>query len=233
MAMGAAAATPAKAALVGGNSDICNGRSTGYTLRTIIRGGCNVEIGDKIFSNFNANTSSFGDSSVSGLGDWVFAEVNNGNAGIGFNLLGILQANGDGTRPSDIADLALSYTVSVKQGVNNLITGAYAAINGQATGDGVIGLTEDILQVGIGGPTDIILRNNVSSKAISFAGLSKIDVTKNIRAVATGVGSEAHISAITDTYSQTPIPTPALLPGLVGMGIAAMRRQRKQTAELA
>ena len=60
-------------------------------------------------------------------------------------------------------------------------------------------------------------------------------MTKNIHAVAAAAGTDAHISAINDLYIQTPIaiPTPALLPGLVGIGIAALRRQRKQTADQA
>lgn len=45
-----------------------------------------------------------------------------------------------------------------------------------------------------------------------------------------GVNNSEGISSISLTAGSTAIPTPALLPGLVGMGIATMRRKRKQSA---
>jgi hypothetical protein len=45
-----------------------------------------------------------------------------------------------------------------------------------------------------------------------------------------GIASGSNGSTISLFADSTAIPTPALLPGLVGMGIATMRRKRKQTA---
>lgn len=225
---------PAQAALVGPG---CQSNTSSYSLATLV-GGCNVQIGDKLFSDFFAVAKTLpgtvpgtmpGGTGISAIADFTFREVNNGDAGIGFDLFGLWQSTGGG-----IADLGLSYKVSVLPNFNKLINGAKATVTGSTSNGGTVGLVETIVssletkRLDVASPTNSSLASNIVLQAVK-----SIEVSKNIRATSNGLiaNSEGHISIIRDVYTQTDaIPTPALLPGLVGMGLAAVRKRKNAQA---
>jgi hypothetical protein len=63
--------------------------------------------------------------------------------------------------------------------------------------------------------------------ASSFAGQ-----TIGVRYQATGANGNGS-SKLAGTVSATPVPTPALLPGLIGMGVAALRKRKGEAEESA
>jgi hypothetical protein len=53
----------------------------------------------------------------------------------------------------------------------------------------------------------------------------------NLNEVSDGVGS--YLDAVSVTSVPAPVPTPALLPGLIGMGVAALRKRKNDRSEVA
>lgn len=216
-------ATPAQAALIGGAG--CSTNASSYSLAAIVNNNCSVQIGDKLFSNFAANAVTTGTGQISSLADFKFQEVDNGNGGIGFNLLGIWQASGG----AGVADLGLTYKVSVLPGFNKFINGAIASVTGGGTSGGIVGLIETINPGPGQGTLNLNSADGALGKLIAITATKSIEVSKNIRAVSTGaLGSEGHISIIRDVYTQTDVPTPALIPGIAAMGMGLLRRKKAQ-----
>ncbi len=63
------------------------------------------------------------------------------------------------------------------------------------------------------------------TRAINLGG------SDNKLSFANAQGSPSNIGAILDDVTITAVPTPALLPGLIGLGVAALRRKNDETAE--
>jgi hypothetical protein len=90
-------------------------------------------------------------------------------------------------------------------------------------------------------PGDLVNQTNgggyIATTAFDFTGEIRSLVGSSLLGTVTGNFSANKSPKNDSNFSlnldATAVPTPALLPGLVGMGIAAVRRQRKQTAELA
>lgn len=76
------------------------------------------------------------------------------------------------------------------------------------------------------GGFDIVTRNGVNSAfAVTGSDLYSVDLASG---AATGLGKIGNANDSFIGLTATPVPTPALLPGLVGMGLAAWKKRRGQ-----
>jgi hypothetical protein len=219
-AMAVAASTaiaPAQAAFMGVGA--CTGNS--LTLNIIVSNNCSLEIGGQRLSNFTANLNpATSDISLAGYSSAF---------GSGIDLSGGFFAG-----VNEFIDLKLNYMVeAMDPGV--LINSVYLGFNGKASGTGYAEIVETVTNNFTGSAIaqiSVNTSNSVNTLVAStpFTPLKKVLISKDLylRGGADGRASLSEMKNLTTT-----VPTPALLPGLVGMGIAAFRRQRKQTAELA
>jgi hypothetical protein len=83
---------------------------------------------------------------------------------------------------------------------------------------------EDLFTYEVGG------NGKQKSDLAQFVGTKQVRIQKDIQLFG-GKDGIASLSIV--NQSTTAVPTPALLPGLVGMGIAALRRKQKATADQA
>ena len=225
--------SPAQAALIG---DGC----TSYLLSSIKANNCKLQVGDKLFSDFTPSLTSEIDGSTDGgttpfsLAGLELVEVNDPLEGIGFEIRGALSAS-----YRSYVDLGLSYIVEVLDPKMRL-TGISTALTGSTGGKGEINISErldPLSPLSVVDPLIIDAGIGISGKDIqastSFAGLVKARITKDIlvRAVSTE-NDFAEVSVIRNLHQQTAVsmPTPALLPGLLGFGATILRKRKKVTA---
>jgi hypothetical protein len=228
-AMAVAASTaiaPAQAAFMGVGA--CTGNS--LTLNIIVSNNCSLEIGGQRLSNFTAslNPATVGGATPDALSDISLAGYSSA-FGSGIDLSGGFSASGN-----QFIDLKLNYMVeAVDPGA--LINSVYLGFNGKASGTGYAEIVETVTNYFNG---DVLAQISVNTSnpvnslfaSTPFTPLKKVLISKDLFLKGGGDG-RATLSDMKNLT--TTVPTPALLPGLVGMGIAAFRRQRKQTAELA
>lgn len=223
--------SPAQAALLG---DGC----TSYLLSSIAANNCKLQVGDKLFSEFTPTLTGEIDSSTDGgttpfsLAGIELVEVNDPLEGIGFEIRGALSAS-----YRSFVDLGLSYIVEVLD-PNMRLTGISTALTGSTAGKGKINISEridPISPLGVVDPFIIDAGIGISGKDIeasrSFAGLVKARITKDILVSAVSTEDDfAEVSVIRNLHQQTAIPTPALLPGLLGFGATILRKRKKSVA---
>jgi hypothetical protein len=211
------AAAPARAgSIVNCSVATCN-------LGSLITNGDSFVIdGDKTYSDFRAVFTGTG-GSPSSAADIQVGRASVGS-GISFFFPGVASAN-------QLRNISLEYTLA---GIGSKLIDSM----GLSMASGVVGkdafvLVKELINGPSGGDTDLFtyeLGNGQKLKSdfAQFTATQQVRVQKDIQLYG-GASGIASLSIV----NQNTVPTPALLPGLLGMGIAAVRRQRKQTAELA
>jgi hypothetical protein len=209
----------------------------GGTLSTFLASGYSCQIGDKIFSNFTYVSSAFGGAlAVPAAGITVDtvgpagtgASVFNNNIGLQFNA-------GWNALAGQTTDADIGFTVTVLGGAISIEDFGLAQVsgvlpNGSATvvenGCGPAPCTPSELAVmtfDYGGSDTQRVADTM------FAPLGSVTVSKDI-SVTGGTTGSAHLSLVTDTFSQVPEP---LSMGLMGgglalVGLAGLRRRAKK-----
>jgi hypothetical protein len=209
-------ANPAQAAFLGG--DGCSGDQ--LNLGLIVRRSCSLEVGDKRFYDFRAGLTQDGDADPDRLNDILISGV--GGASPGFDIL-----SGFFAGPNSNVDLDLTYRVEVldpKQWLN----GVTLAFNGFAKNGGLAQITETVFDGSLNaiGQAFVDTANPLGSLSdtATFNPIKLALINKDIK-VRGGEEGSASISFIRNQHNQ--VPTPALLPGLVGLGVTAWRKRRQ------
>jgi hypothetical protein len=217
--MGTIGAAPVKAAgFFGGEG--CSGNQK--TLGSIINNRCSLDVGDKRFSDFRGALNQNGDSDPDKLNQVLISSVDGSRPG--FDISSGFFANTD-----SFVDLDLTYKVSVLDPAQWL-NGVTLAFNGVATGTGLARVTETIFSLSNGlaiGQAVVDTSDPLRSltDSANFNPVREALINKDIL-VRGGLDGDASVSFIRNQHNQTNVPTPALLPGLVGMGLTAMRKRR-------
>jgi hypothetical protein len=230
-------ALPATAALMAGD---CAG---GCSLKRINDAG-GLQIEDKIFSGFTAaitgtNPAANPAPPVSAL-DLVkltpslFSSATN----VGFSINTFLEGAGN-----TFMDLGLGYRVKVADDFPTMfLTSVSTNLIGYTTGAGEISIAENVYDASNNALlASIFSVNNAAFVASStFSPVKEALVQKNIKAAgngstqaglantAAGIPNVAHLSIVNNLHGQTAVPTPALLPGLMGFGITLLRKRTKE-----
>ena len=218
-------AQPAQAALVAGST--CS-LTSGCSVDAI-NAANGLEVGDFLFSNFTAQGTPV--SQFNNIGDLInILPVNLPNQ-VGIGVSASLLANSANT---PVKNLTLKYKVTAIGSA--LLNGISATLDGAlASGTGQVSLAElafddaartnSIASLLLGTPSP------TSGTSLFASPESMVWLTKDITADA-GTAGIAHFSSLINYNDTTDIPTPALLPGLLGFG-ATILRKRKQAAAIA
>jgi hypothetical protein len=147
-------------------------------------------------------------------------------SGISFFFPGIASAN-------QLKNISLEYTLTALG--NKVIDSMGLSMVSGAVGNDAAVLVKELITGPAAGDTDLFtydLGNGVNRKSdlAQFAGTKSVRIQKDIQLFG-GTNGIASLSIV--NQASTAIPTPAMLPGLVGMGIAALRRKQKATADQA
>jgi hypothetical protein len=204
---------------------------SGCSLASLLKEtGNSLQIGDKLFSDFafkvaSDNSTVTRPKSASEIN--VVTDSVSGN--FGFNFQGGFFATANSS-----VDVLLDYKVSVLN-PNNLISGISLTFNGNTTNTKV-GFAEVVESVFAGGT--LVAQNSVGNPGLlqTFValpgGYTSLLVRKNVLLFGgTEDNARATISFIDQGIQQTAIPTPALLPGLVGFGVAALRKRKAKATQ--
>lgn len=220
----AAGAIPSKAATLS-----C---STGCDLASLISNGDSLLAGGKTFSNFSATF--IGDGNISPTQTSTISIIGGSGGNFDLRIQSLFAAFSN-----SVNDVLLGFDVESAAGTK--INSVGLAFNGAVRGTALAEVVETIDDVAGNrlGQTDVsavtangVQSNVPTSSVILSQAARKISVTKDIGLLALTNKSSATISVIDQKFGTVPdaVPSPALLPGLVGMGVAALRK-RKQAAE--
>jgi hypothetical protein len=221
--------TPAQAASFSGGAG-CSG--TQLSLGVILDSKCSLDVGDKRFSNFTASLTQNGDADPDAYNQISLTAVD--GVSPGFDI-----SSGFFAGLNSFVDLDLRYNVLVTDAAQWL-SGVTLAFNGKAQGTGRAQITETVFD--ITGTTQLGPRSAFVDKlkltdSISFDPVKQAFISKNIL-LRGGTGelsdedfdgqSFASVSFVRNQHNQ--VPTPALLPGLIGLGVTAWRKRRQAAA---
>lgn len=192
--------------------------------------GNTTTVNGMVFSNFNYNSTGTGTATAypaTAVG--VLGFSNGPNTGIefagGFSVASSPTSSG-------VQDLAITYTVTAKPGT--MITDADLVISGITTGTGVATVSETLTNAVTGKVIGSLLvsAGGVQSQEINFAGVTSINVLKDID-LNSGTAGSASISIVGQgfsTNSSTPEPTSIALLGIGMTGFLAFRRLFKRNS---
>lgn len=206
----------------------------GSTLSTFLAAGYSCQVGDKIFSNFTYTSSAFGGAlAVPAAGITVDTL---GPAGSGASLLDAnigLQFNaGWNALAGQTSDSAIGFTVTVVGGAAILEDFGLAQVSG-VTPDGSASVAEDGCGPAPCTPSQLAVMtfdsggsNTQRTADTIFTPVGSVEVMKDI-SVTGGTDGAAHLSLVSDTFSQVPEP---LSMGLLGGGLALLGLTRVRRA---
>lgn len=229
----AAGALPSKAAGL-----FSCGNSCSYNLSDLITNNNRVQIKDKVFSNFSFSTASQGFVTPGSSNE--ITVLGSGQKDYDIRFQSFFSAFGSATN-----DVLLGFDVETMPGSNSLIRSVALDFNGNAAGTAVSEVIETIddssgrrLGTTVVRAAKLNGQSNgldvPASEVILSQAVQKVNITKDIGLAGFNDQSIASASFIDQKFGTTmapgaarQVPTPALLPGLVGMGAAALRKRKK------
>lgn len=229
---------PASAALFAdtiAGPGICS-TTTGCTVDEInLAGG--LQIGNYLFTEFKpafTGDVSTGIRNNAGINVRIIPQIVGDD--VGFGLSFPLTSVGDQQKNLTLAYLAAGLNGNLLTGIRTALTGAGTKGNGSVsmveTAYDSSGLFQQLARLEVGlpaGPTED--QENFLGGPRQFAYITK-DLYSAGNSVFGDFGSEGHFSAVTNFQGTVPVPTPALLPGLIAFGTGVLRK-RKQLADKA
>jgi hypothetical protein len=208
----------------------------GGSLSTFLASGYSCQIGDKIFSNFTYVSSAFGGAlavpaagvTVDTLGPaGTGASIFNNDIGLQFNA-------GWNALAGQTTDSDIGFTVKVVGGAISIEDFGLAQVSGVLP-NGSASVVENGCGPAPCTPSELAVMtfdyggNNTQRVADTmFSPLGSVTVSKDI-SVTGGTTGSAHLSLVSDTFSQIPEP---MSMGLIGgglalLGVARLRRRSK------
>jgi hypothetical protein len=233
--------SPAQAAFIGGSA--CTG--TSLSLATIINNTCSLEIDGLRLSGFSGqltppNTAPVGATPTGAAAPGPpfpnsLSEVLISSASFLFGS-GIQISGGFFAPQETYLDLKLEYMIEALN-PKSAINSVYLAFNGNKgkSGDGYAEVVETVRDALTGlsvAQIDVNTDNPTASLTATskeFGPLMKALITKDIF-VTGGNNGRASISFVDNLHTTTPIPTPALLPGLAAFGMSLVRKRKQEQA---
>jgi hypothetical protein len=209
----------------------------GSSLSTFLAKGYSCQIGDKIFSNFTYVSSAFGGAlAVPAAGVTVVTLGPNGSGASVFNNDIGLQFNaGWNALPGQTSDSDIGFTVTVVGGALRIEDFGLAQVSG-VTPNGSASVVENGCGPAPCTPSELAVMtfdyggsNTQRVADTMFSPLGSVEVSKDISVTGNTSGS-AHLSLVSDTFSQIPEPMTMgfIGGGLALLGVARLRRRMKQ-----
>jgi hypothetical protein len=215
--------------------------SLAATLRQLINTNGTLQVGELLFSNFSANLTNVGDNATPDrLRDVNVDTLNQPGFLPGLRIQGGLFAGNNSSLDLTVSFIVRSLNLSAP------IDSVRLSFNGVATDERTGQQTRDG-DVAFAKVTETIerLSNSQTIGNLSVTTLDPVDslsdvvrfrrnpaealfITKNIF-LRGGEDGIATISIVDQRYSQ--IPTPMLLPGMIGFGLAALRKRKAEAAD--
>jgi hypothetical protein len=219
------------------SSDQCGNSNRGFRLGCLANEGVSLKVGDKQFSDFFAALTRTDRSGAATTPDRLndIRVFGLGEDGLGYGLRFVGPISADNPRGQDISaiDLFVEFTATVLDPLK-LISSIDLSFNGAHRRDGS---SASIMEQALDPETNDILgvalvRSNrrLEDSIVLDNALKSVKVNKDVLVRASVRGS-AEISYFDQRFEQVAIPTPALLPGLIGMGVAALRKRDQEGAE--
>lgn len=188
-------------------------------LAYVITNGLSVQIGDKVFGEFDFNNNNAPDVAASNVD--VRALLNLNDVGFRLEFQQPLTATG-----FESQDLVFEYTAAVAPGYDNLISDIHLSIAGDADG-GFAPVAEDAFNLGFGagnvGHVDVFFPDVTETWTNIVPPQPKLWIEKDVYVI--GAGGSCTITNIEQTFSQIPEPSTALLVGLGLLGAVALKRK--------
>lgn len=209
----------------------------GGSLSTFLAGGYSCQIGNDIFSNFNYTSSAFGGAlavpaagiTVDTLGPvGTGASLLNSSIGLQFNA-------GWNALAGQTTDSEIGFTVTVLSGAMTIEDFGLAQVSGVLP-NGSASVVENGCGPAPCTPSELAVMtfdyggsNTQRVADTMFAPLGSVTVSKDI-SVTGGTTGSAHLSLVSDTFSQVPEPISMGLMGggLALLGLTRLRRRAKK-----
>lgn len=210
----------------------------GASLSTFLVAGYSCQVGDKMFSNFSYVSSAFGGAlavpasgvTVDTLGPaGTGASIFDANIGLQFN-------SGWNALAGQTTDADIGFTVTVLGGALQIEDFGLAQVSGVLP-NGSASVVENGCGPAPCTPSELAVMtfdsggsNTQRVADTMFSPLGSVTVSKDI-SVTGGTTGSAHLSLVSDTFSQVVIPEPMTLAfiggGLALLGVARLRRRAK------
>jgi len=197
-------------------------------LESLVANDTSVQVGDKLFSDFQFSSSNTGGSLADNLSTTAINVTALSNPfGFGISFSGpFITTNGSITE-----DVVLKYSVMVTD-PHQLISDVHLGFNGTVVGTGVAKVTEQVMTNGFGMDTIALLDvynqgtpNPVfNDVALLLLPTEKLFIQKDI--IFGGGGS---LSIIDQNFSQVPEPSTLLLAGVGCAALVVLRRRKRTT----
>jgi hypothetical protein len=196
--------------------------STTCNLGTVIANGDYFNVGgDKQYSDFRASFT--GTFTVPLTANDIQVGSSSVDSGISFFFPGIATSG-------ILSNIVLEYTLTAlnTEVIDSL---GLSMVSGVANGGAVLineGIFAGNTQVGSLFTFDTAIGQKKSDFTLLSQAAKQVKVQKAIQINGgNGAFSIASLSIVNQAANATPVPTPAILPGLIGMGLATLRRKQK------
>jgi hypothetical protein len=209
----------------------------GGPLSTFLASGYSCQIGDKVFSNFTYTSSAFGGALAVPAAGITVDTI--GPHGSGASLIGAdigLQFNaGWNALAGQTSDSDIGFTVTVLGGALKIEDFGLAQVSGVLP-NGSASVVENGCGPAPCTPSELAVMtfdsggsNTQRVSDTMFTPRGSVEVSKDI-SVTGGTSGAAHLSLVTDTFSQIPEPMTMgfIGGGLALLGVARLRRRMKQ-----
>lgn len=210
----------------------------GSSLSTFLASGYSCQIGDKIFSNFTYVSSAFGGALAVPAAGVTVATLGPAGSGAGVSSadIGLRFNAGWNALAGQTSDSDIGFTVTVLGGAVNIEDFGLAQVSG-VTPNGSASVVENGCGPAPCTPAELAVMtfdyggsNTQRVADTMFSPRGSVEVSKDI-SVTGGTKGAAHLSLVSDTFSQIPEPMTVgfIGGGLALLGVARLRRRRMKS----